>query len=416
MEDAILDQLILNSEKQQQWVRRFSTKRYLYEALKKIDRDYYRGIKGIRGVGKTVLMLQLARETKGSLYISADSTILKPFTLYEIVKELNKRGYYNIFIDEIHRKTFWDVDLKTLYDEHEGRITFSGSSALDITKTSADLSRRVVLKELKPASLREFLNIRKHKNIPPIPFEKIIQDKVNLTKKYTNAFEYFKEYLKYGGLLYPKNGFYEALENSIKKIILQDLSALRDINIKYETDVYKLLYFIARSPPYQTNYSSIATSGDEYEWFLSDLKTASLIEDWIDEVPEDRIVSKYNVGPGDIHNVVETAEWLLHAAREFARMYNFDCVSEIGDLVLRTRNGCKKELLNLISLRGIGRVRARALYNEGFKTVNDLRGVPLQRLAGVKSIGEGVAKSIKRQIGESDKGEDKELSSFVGKK
>lgn len=258
MEDAILDQLILNSEKQQQWVRRFSTKRYLYEALKKIDRDYYRGIKGIRGVGKTVLMLQLARETKGSLYISADSTILKPFTLYEIVKELNKRGYYNIFIDEIHRKTFWDVDLKTLYDEHEGRITFSGSSALDITKTSADLSRRVVLKELKPASFREFLNIRKHKNIPPIPFEKIIQDKVNLTKKYTNAFEYFKEYLKYGGLLYPKNGFYEALENSIKKIILQDLSALRDINIKYETDVYKLLYFIARSPPYQTNYSSIA--------------------------------------------------------------------------------------------------------------------------------------------------------------
>ena len=158
------------------------------------------------------------------------------------------------------------------------------------------------------------------------------------------------------------------------------------------------------------------SSGDEYEWFLSDLKTASLIEDWIDEVPEDRIVSKYNVGPGDIHNVVETAEWLLHAAREFARMYNYDCVSEIGDLVLRTRNGCKKELLNLISLRGIGRVRARALYNEGFKTVNDLRGVPLQRLAGVKSIGEGVAKSIKRQIGESDKGEDKELSSFVGKK
>jgi helicase len=158
------------------------------------------------------------------------------------------------------------------------------------------------------------------------------------------------------------------------------------------------------------------SSSDEYEWFLSDLKTASLIEDWIDEVTEDRIVSKYNVGPGDIHNVVETAEWLLHAAREFARMYNFDCVSEIGDLVLRTRNGCKKELLNLISLRGIGRVRARSLYNEGFKTVNDLRGIPLRRLAGVRSIGEGVAKSIKRQIGESDKGEDKELSSFVSKR
>jgi len=154
------------------------------------------------------------------------------------------------------------------------------------------------------------------------------------------------------------------------------------------------------------------SSADEYEWFLSDLKTASLVEDWINEVPEDRIVSKYNVGPGDIHTLIETADWLLHAAREFARMYNFDCVSDIGDLVIRVRYGCKKELLNLVSLKNIGRVRARALFNEGFKTVGDLRGVPLRRIADVKSIGMGVAKSIKSQIGESVKGEDKELTEF----
>jgi helicase len=157
-------------------------------------------------------------------------------------------------------------------------------------------------------------------------------------------------------------------------------------------------------------------SNDEYEWFLSDLKTASLIEDWIEEVYEDRIITKYNVGPGDIHNIVEMTQWLLYAAREFARVYNFDCVSDLGDLILRVQYGCKKELLNLVSLRGIGRIRARALFNEGFKTIGDLRGVPLKRLAQIKTIGEGVAKSIKSQIGESDKGEDKELSEFVVKK
>jgi helicase len=153
-------------------------------------------------------------------------------------------------------------------------------------------------------------------------------------------------------------------------------------------------------------------TNEKYEWFLSDLKTASLIEDWVEETFEDKIVTKYNVGPGDIHNLVETVQWLLHAAREFARMYNFDCVSEISDLVLRVQYGCKKELLNLVSLRGIGRIRARALFNEGFKTTNELRGVPLKRLAQIKTIGEGVAKSIKKQIGESDKGEDKELTEF----
>jgi len=157
-------------------------------------------------------------------------------------------------------------------------------------------------------------------------------------------------------------------------------------------------------------------SSEEYEWFLSDLKTALLIEDWIDEIPEDGIVSKYNVGPGDIHNIVEMAGWLLHASREFARMYNFECVSDISDIMLRVQYGCKKELLNLVSLKGIGRIRARAIFNEGFKTIGDLRGIPIKRIAKIKTVGEGIAKSIKKQIGESDKGEDRELSEFVVKK
>ena len=156
-------------------------------------------------------------------------------------------------------------------------------------------------------------------------------------------------------------------------------------------------------------------SDDEYEWFLSDLKTASLVEDWISETPEDGIVKKYNVGPGDIHNIVEMVQWILYAAREFSRMYNFDCVSDLSDLMLRVRYGCKKEILNLVSLKGIGRIRARALFNEGFKTVGDLRGIPLQRISQVRTIGEVVAKSIKSQIGESVKGEDKELTEFVKK-
>jgi helicase len=155
---------------------------------------------------------------------------------------------------------------------------------------------------------------------------------------------------------------------------------------------------------------------NDYEWFLSDLKTASLIEDWINEIHEDRIVNKYNVGPGDIHNIVETVQWILHAGREFARMYNFDCVSDISDLLMRVEYGCKKELLNLVTLKGIGRIRARAIFNEGFKTVNDLRGIPLKRLAKIKTIGEGIAKSIKDQIGESTSIRDKELSEFIKNK
>jgi helicase len=152
---------------------------------------------------------------------------------------------------------------------------------------------------------------------------------------------------------------------------------------------------------------------EEWEYFLSDLKTAFLVNDWIDELNEDQIVNRFNIGPGDIHSIVESVQWLLHATREFARMYNFSCVSDLNDLIMRVRYGCKKELLNLVSLKGIGRVRARALFKNGFKTVNDLRDVPLKRLAKIKGIGEGVAKNIKKQLGEKTDKLDAELEEFT---
>lgn len=151
------------------------------------------------------------------------------------------------------------------------------------------------------------------------------------------------------------------------------------------------------------------SSSDEYEWFLSDLKTAFLLEDWIEEQSYDALVQKYNIWPGDVHTLVEMAEWLLHATREFARMYNFSSVTDITNLLVRVQNGCKEELLSLVSLKGIGRVRARALYREGFTTVNDLRGVPVERLAKIKTIGKAVAINIKQQIGENERSGNKAL-------
>ncbi len=211
------------------------------------------------------------------------------------------------------------------------------------------------------------------------------------------------------------------LRSSLEKSCARDTSTLSFVHAVCATPDIRSLYlrssdswveeycehrkgsFLVDLPPVASN---------EYEWFLSDVKTAKLIEDWINEISEDQLIAKYHVGPGDIHSLVDTAEWLVHAAREFARMYNFDCVSDLDELKLRVHHGCKKELLNLIQLKGIGRVRARALFSEGFKTISDLRGVPLKRLAQVSMIGEGIAKNIKRQIGEQDGKQETELSEY----
>ncbi len=59
----------------------------------------------------------------------------------------------------------------------------------------------------------------------------------------------------------------------------------------------------------------------------------------------------------------------------------------------------KEELLPLVRLRGIGRVRARVLYNSGLRTLEDLKRVPLRRLVEIPLIGAGMAKRIKEQVG-----------------
>ncbi|RLF51224.1 MAG: hypothetical protein DRN11_03165 [Thermoplasmata archaeon] len=137
----------------------------------------------------------------------------------------------------------------------------------------------------------------------------------------------------------------------------------------------------------------------DYEWFLMEVKTACLLEDWIEEKKEDDIINKYQVGPGDIHARVETAEWLLYAMQELARLFNFEVVPLLAKLRLRVKYGCREELLNLVKLKGIGRVRARTLYKHGFKSISMLRKASIATLASLPGIGEKIAKQIKEQVG-----------------
>ncbi|RLJ10294.1 MAG: hypothetical protein DRP15_00465, partial [Candidatus Aenigmatarchaeota archaeon] len=56
----------------------------------------------------------------------------------------------------------------------------------------------------------------------------------------------------------------------------------------------------------------------------------------------------------------------------------------------------KEELIPLISLKGIGRVRARILYNHGLRKISDLRKISLESLERI--IGPKIAREIKSQV------------------
>ncbi|HDI75419.1 MAG TPA: DEAD/DEAH box helicase [Thermoprotei archaeon] len=150
----------------------------------------------------------------------------------------------------------------------------------------------------------------------------------------------------------------------------------------------------------------IAFDEYEYEFALASAKTALLLLDWIEEVPEDTIVEKFDIGPGDLYSIVQTAEWICYASSEVCKITgNHVHLRNLLELRKRVRHGVKKELLELVKIKGIGRVRARILYNHGYKTLDDLKQATLKELTRVPLIGSELAKKMLAYV----KGEATEL-------
>jgi helicase len=138
----------------------------------------------------------------------------------------------------------------------------------------------------------------------------------------------------------------------------------------------------------------------DYEEFLNEVKTALVLNAWIEERSEDEIIEMFGVEPGDLYHLTETAKWLLYASYELAKLFEYkDFLPKLAELMARVEKGVKTELLPIARLEGIGRVRARILYNAGLRTIEDLKRATISRLMELPLIGPKIAKSIKEQVG-----------------
>jgi len=137
-----------------------------------------------------------------------------------------------------------------------------------------------------------------------------------------------------------------------------------------------------------------------YEQFLGEVKTAMVLKAWIEEASEDEIIEKYRVQPGDLYRTIESAKWLLYATHELAVLFNNKEIPPLAsELTERVEKGVKKELLPIVRLEGVGRVRGRILYNAGYKTIEDLKHAQIEDLMNLPLIGPKLAKKIKEQVG-----------------
>lgn len=121
--------------------------------------------------------------------------------------------------------------------------------------------------------------------------------------------------------------------------------------------------------------------------------------EWIEETGDKVLSDGMGVEPGDMFRIKELSEWLAYSLYEVAKLLRReDLLPELYNLRIRIRYGVKEELLPLVALEGIGRVRARALYSAGLTDVNKIAKAPQAKLAAISKIGPAVAEKLKDQL------------------
>jgi hypothetical protein len=147
------------------------------------------------------------------------------------------------------------------------RIVFTSSSAIDIVSSSYDLSRRVTLITLPGLSFREFLTFSDFTTFGEIDIESLLKDPQELNKEVLKEIEkplfMFTEYLNYG--YYPifrkfskKSEMFEAVSNSTKKTIYEDIGTIKRYRSTSLVLIEKILNYLINTSAGELSISSLS--------------------------------------------------------------------------------------------------------------------------------------------------------------
>ena len=243
-------------------------RRFLFDDVLNTQ-DRIVGIYGSRGVGKTTLMLQVAKELQLSydelIYISCDHPILQDVSLFDLVDYFYSLGGKCVIIDEIHEAKDFEQQLKSIYDFFDIKIIFSGSSAIKLTNPS--FARRYSMKRLPVLSFREFLELKLSYSFKSYSLEEIFNHHENLSYEILDTLQdekvlkYFKEYIVQGA--YPfyfesNKPYFQKIIDSINTILHTDIALLYNVPPDKIAILKKLLTTICVSKPLELSIEKLS--------------------------------------------------------------------------------------------------------------------------------------------------------------
>jgi predicted AAA+ superfamily ATPase len=191
-------------------------------------------------------------------------------------------------LDEIHKYKGWSQEIKNIYDYFPDlKVIITGSSALDIYKGRADLSRRAILYKMHGLSFREFIGLKYDYHLPVYTFQELLNDPQKAISPILGKIKplkLFEEYLRYGYFPYFMEGgddFQERLKQTVNHVLENDLPSVENINFEAVHYLRKLVSILAEIVPYKPNIvklsQQIGISRETLIRYLNLLERADLL-------------------------------------------------------------------------------------------------------------------------------------------
>lgn len=229
----------------------------------------------------------------------------------------------------------------------------------------------------------------------------------NISNHITETLDFLveNEFLTVKGNTYKETTF----GSMVSELYIDPVTALilRDF-LRHEYSDDLALFYICKTPdmltiPYRSDeFALVQDFMMEIEMDLSETdcldaaKTALVLKKWINEVPVKTIEEEFGIGYGDIQSRTSQADWISYSLSRMSMKFKPEVHVKIENLNFRIREGVREDVISLTMIPEIGRVRARRLYQHGFRSISDIAAADEREIAKIYGFSDKLSSRVVR--------------------